>query len=172
MPRRPTRLAQVTPRDAEGHFRAKERVRKDMHQAWIDGGFPSYYNYRPPFRECWNFMTLPKFAAGRIHQMRANKSYLMAQTDWSNQDRDPTCPRCREGPETLQHIVECPSLEAARRCIPTETFNLDPSSELWKNGKKGLRLVKDFASYVLKNRINFPVDVGMFPFMRNADLSS
>jgi len=33
-------------------------------------------------------------------------------------------------------------------------------------------LVKDFASYVLKNRINFPVDVGIFPFTRNADLGS
>ena len=78
---RPTKLARVTPEDAEGHFKAKEAVRKLIHQKWMDEPYPIYYEYRPPYSECWNFMTLPKFMTGRIHQMRANKSYLNAQAD-------------------------------------------------------------------------------------------
>ena len=77
----PTKLLRVTPEDAKGHFQAKETVRKNIHKKWQDEPYPPYYQYRPPYRDCWNFMTLPKFAARRIHQMRANKSYLKAQTD-------------------------------------------------------------------------------------------
>ena len=80
MPMRPTRLLQVTLEDDQGHFNTKETVHKMIYQKWVEEPYPQYYEYRPPYRECWNFITLPKFVAGRTHQMRANKSYLNAQT--------------------------------------------------------------------------------------------
>jgi len=52
MPMRPSKLLQVTPKDAEGHFNAKEAVRKMMHQTCVEELYPQYYEYRPPYREC------------------------------------------------------------------------------------------------------------------------
>jgi len=43
---------------------------------------------------------------------------------------------------------------------------------MWKRGEKGLAQVKDLVSYVMDNRINFPVRGGVFPSTRNADLAS
>jgi len=164
IPIRPTRLLRVTPEDAEGHFKAKETVRKNIHKKWQDEPYPPYYEYRPPYRDCWNFMTLPKFAAGRIHQMRTNKSYLKAQTDWSNQDQDPKCQRCKEESETMPHLVKCRTLEGAQANINPKARDICPESPLWKSNKKGMELVKRFSSYVIKNRINFPTKMGVFPF--------
>ena len=84
IPTRPTRLLQVLPEEAARYCEVKEAVRENMHKKWLGVRYPPYYEYRPPYRECWNFMVLPKFVAGRIHQMRANKSYLNAQVDWSS----------------------------------------------------------------------------------------
>jgi len=90
VPTKPSKLAQVTLEDAEAYVKAKERVRKMIWNKWAEWDCRPYYEYRPIFRDCWSFMTLPKFQAGRIHQMRAHKSYLNAQTNWSNRDRDVT----------------------------------------------------------------------------------
>ena len=139
---RPTKLLRETPEDAKGHFKAKETVRKNIHKKWQDEPYPPYYEYRPPYRDCWNFMTLPKFAAGRIYQMRANKSYLKAQTDWSNQDQDPKCQRCKEESETMPHIVKCPTFEGARANMNPKALDINPESPLWKSNKKGIKLVK------------------------------
>ena len=38
-------------------------------------------------------MGLGKFVAGRIHQMRAAKSYLAAHPSWFNENPNPTCPQ-------------------------------------------------------------------------------
>ena len=172
MPVRPTRLLQVTPEDAEGHFNVRATVRKIMHQKWVDELYLQYYEYRPPYRECWNFMTLPKFMARRVNQMRANKSYLNAQTDWSNQDRDHTCPRCGQESETFLHVVQCPSLEGDRRGKNMQTFNIALDLGLWKGNKKGIKLWDEFSSYVMRNGINFPVKMRVFPFTHNAQLAS
>jgi len=135
IPRRPTRRLRITPEHAEGHFKAKETVRKNIHKKWQDEPYPPYYEYRPPYREFWNFMTFPKFAVGRIHRMRANKSYLRAQTDWSNQDQDPKCQRCEDESETMLHVVKCPALEAARTNINPKARDIVPGSPLWKSNK-------------------------------------
>jgi len=104
--------------------------------------------------------------------MRAHKSYLNVHMDWSNQDRDVTCGRCGSEPETLEHIVKCPALAEARWGHPVEEFDIAPESETWKRGKKGLSLVEGLVSYVMNNRINFPVRDGVFPLTSNANLAS
>jgi len=72
----------------------------------------------------------------------------------------------------MSHVVQCFTLEGASRNVNPQAFNIAPYSGLWILNKKGMRLVKVFSSYVLKNRINFPVEIGVFPFTRNAALAS
>jgi len=47
-------------------------------------------------------------------------------------------------------------------------FNVAPDLGLWKGNKKGINLLDEFLSYVMRNRINFPVKMGVFLFTRNA----
>jgi len=172
IPMQLTRLLRVTHVYAKRHFKAKETVQKNRHKKWKDEPHPPYCKYRPPYRECWNFMTFPKFAAGRIHQMRANKSYLKAQTDWSNQDQDPKCPRCEEELETMSHVVKCPALKGARMSINPKALDIVSESPLWKWNKKAMELIRRFSSYIMENRINFPSRIDVFPFTWNAGLTS
>jgi len=171
---KPNRLTIVTEQAAKSWVEAKEVIRKKIQKEWVEWEYPPYYEYRPPFRECWYFMTLPKFMAGRIHQMRANKSYLKAQKDWSNQDKDPHCDRCRQADQTFRHIItDCPALASPfRHGKDPEIFNIGRESMLWKEDKPGQALMKELSGHVMKNLINFPVRLGVFPFMRDGDLRS
>ena len=60
----------------------------------------------------------------------------------------------------------------ARRNKPYRTFDIEPDSKLLKNTRKGRGLMKNFSAYVIENRINFPVGMGVFPFTREANLVS
>ena len=65
---------------------------------------PEYYLHPPPLHPR-PFMGLGKFVAGRIHQMRAGKSYLAAHPTWRSPDADTSCPRCGLEPETFEHAI-------------------------------------------------------------------
>jgi len=166
------KLAQVIPEDPESYFKAQEWVRKVIWKKSVNWNYAHYYDYRLLFWDCWSFMTLPKFQAGRIHQIRAHKSYLNAHTDWPNQDRKVTCGRYGTKLETLEHVVKCRALASSRWGYPADYFDITLSSDIWRRGKKGLAQVKGLVSYVIGNRINFLVRGGIFPFMRDADLAS
>jgi hypothetical protein len=169
---KPNGLLQITDEAAEAYYKAKDKVRKETHERWKNWEYPPYYEYRPPFRNCWNFITLPKFQSGRVHQMRSSKSYLNAQTDWSSEGRNTQCDRCGEAPQTFQHIIqECPALAEFRIGQDPEMFNIAPQSALWEENKGG-ELVKKFSSFVTKHIINFPVKRGVFPFTKEIDLRS
>jgi len=43
---------------------------------------------------------------------------------------------------------------------------------LWKGDKLGEALMKEFSGHVMKNLINFPVRLGVFPLTRDGDLRS
>ena len=58
-----------------------KHIREAIHHKWTKREYLAYYGYRPPYRTCWRFITSHKFAAARLHQMRAGKSYLKAQGD-------------------------------------------------------------------------------------------
>jgi len=170
---KPNRLSMVTEQAAKSWFEAKQGIWKKKQKESVEWEYLPYYEYRPPFRECWYFMTLPKFKAGRIHQMRANKSYLKAQKDWSNQDQDPRCDRCGQADQTFRHIItDCPALASVRHGRDPEIFNIGRESALWKGDKPGKALMKEFSGHVMKNLINFPVRLGVFPFTRDGDLRS
>ena len=104
--------------------------------------------------------------------MRANKSYLRAQTDWCNQDQDPKCQRCEKELETMLHIVKCPALERARTNINPKALDIAPESPLWKSNKNGMELMRRLSSYVMENRINYPTRMEVFPFTPYAGLAS
>ena len=72
----------------------------------------------------------------------------------------------------MKHTVDCPALAQKRLNKLYGMFDIEPDSELWKNTKKGRWLMKDFAAYVIENRINFLAGIGVFPFTRNNDLVS
>jgi len=74
-----------------------------------DDPTPPYYEY-PPSLYPHHFMGLGKFVVGRIHQMRAAKSYLAAHPSWFIENPDLSSPRCEDEPETFQHgILTCPA---------------------------------------------------------------
>ena len=53
-----------------------------------------------------------------------------------------------------------------------EIFNIGRDSMRWKGEKPGKALMKEFSIYVMKNLINFPLKIGVFPFTRDNDLRS
>jgi len=112
---KPSKLVQVTPENTDSYIKAKERVRKIIYKKWVDWDYLPDYNYRPLFQDCCSFMTLAKFQAGWIHQMRAHKSYLNVHKDWSNQGREVISGKCETEPETLEHVVKCLVVAGDRR---------------------------------------------------------
>jgi len=95
----------VVPSCARLKLRAKQLLLSD----WSATPPPPYYPY-PPSTRPHPFMSLGKFVAGRIHQMRSGKGYLTAHPSWDNPDADKTCPLCSEASQTFEHtILSCPS---------------------------------------------------------------
>ena len=73
---------------------------------------PSYYTY-PLSIMPHPIMGLGKFMAGRIHQIRAQKSYLAAHPLWSRVLESKHCPRCGNEDETFSYaILRSPSTTA------------------------------------------------------------
>ena len=70
-------------------------------------------------------MGLDKFIAGRLHQMRAHKSYLAAHPSCWSEDPDTRCPRCRSDTETFEHAI----LHCHVRLSPRDRY-LEPSPSL------------------------------------------
>ena len=78
VPRKPIVWSPPDPDECEYYNNTLKQVRGRIHQKWKPLHYPEYYGYRPTFRTCWRFMTINKFAASCLHQMRACKSYLKA----------------------------------------------------------------------------------------------
>src|SRR5437588_3155754 len=95
---------------------------------------PPYYLYKPTTAP-HAFMGLDRFSAGRIHQMRAGKSYLAAHPSWSD-DRDPLCPSCEVEDETFHHaILSCRSKSEACRLHVSGVSSIAHDSPLWWDKK-------------------------------------
>ena len=91
---------------------------------------PDYYTY-PRRLEPHPFMSLDKFIAGRLHQMRAHKRYLAAHPSWWSEDPDTSCPRCRSDVETCEHaILHCPARSSYRDRYLEPTLSLQAESPL------------------------------------------
>ena len=113
---------------------------------------PGYYLH-PPALSPRPFMRLGNFVAGRIHQIRAGKSYLTAHPTWTSPDAATTCPGCGLDPETLVHaILSCPSRQDSRlhllHCV-TEVGTKAPLSTF-------LPMLKRLATFIGVTSTGFP----------------
>ena len=116
---------------------------------------PPYYDY-PPSLAPHPFMGLGKFVAGRIHQMRAAKSYLAAHPSWSDEDPILTCPRCEIEPETFQHaILSCPARARDRDLLLKDLSSLGQGANLWSEP----HLLRALGEYITTTRTGFPPDM-------------
>jgi len=118
----------------------KKRVREALLVEWASL-FPTAGYYRhPPALQPRPFMGLSKFVVGRIHQMRAGKSYLAAHPTWRSPDADTSCPRCGLEAETFEHaILSCRSRQHSRSRLLHSVTNVGPEAPLWSS----LPLLKD-----------------------------
>jgi len=104
------------------------------------------------------FMGLGKFMAGRIHQLRAQKSYLTAHPSWSRVDEPRHCPRCGEVEETFSHaILRCQSTSYHRDRLLQGLSDVGPDSPLLSDKEPLLAL----ATFIRATGTNYPPD--MFP---------
>ena len=106
---------------------------------------PEYYAY-PCHLDPHPFMGLDKFIAGRLHQMRAHKSYLAAHPSWWSEDPDTSCPPCRSDEETFEHaILHCPARSRLRDRYLEPALSIHADSPLWDN-KEHLHALSQYLS--------------------------
>ena len=136
----------------------KNRIREKLLAEWASlFPTPGYYLH-PPALQPRPFMGLGKFVAGRIHQMRAGKSYVAAHPTWRSPDADTSCPRCGLEPETFEHaILSCPSSEHSRTRLLHGVSDVGSDALLWSS----LPLLKRLATYIGVTSTGFPPT--MFP---------
>ena len=140
-------------------YRALQRkARSRMLDHWRSfSPVPAYYTFPLPLSP-HPFMRLEKFMAGRIHQMRAQKSYLAAHPSWFDTVPSRLCPLCGDEQETFSHaILRCPAKAPARLCHLQGVISVAPDSPLWSSPSLLLAL----ASYIKAIGTNFPP--GMLP---------
>lgn len=140
-----------------GTYKAlKARSRELLMREWeAMDPTPAYYTH--PCRLVLHpFMGLDKFIAGRIHQMRAQKSYLAGHPSWWSEDPHTSCPRCRSSPETFGHaILRWPSRTRARNRYLGSVRSLDEDSPLWSD----TALLRQLEKYILATKTGFPPDM-------------
>jgi len=135
-----------------------KRVREKLLKEW-SSLFPTRgYYLHPTTLQPRPFMGLGKFVAGRIHQMRAGKSYLAAHPTWMSPDADTSCPRCGLEPETFEPaILSCPSRQDSRSRLLHGVTGVGPEGPLWSS----LPLLKRLATFIGVTSTGFPPT--MFP---------
>jgi len=106
----------------------------------------------------YTFMGLGKFIAGRIHQMRAQKSYLATHPSWSTPDASRLCPLCGEEQETFSYpVLRCHAKAAARSRHLQGLTSVGPDTPLWSS----VSLLSSLIAYIKAAPTNYPPD--MFP---------
>ena len=136
----------------------KKRVREKLLEEWSSlFPTPGYILHRPALLPR-PFMGLGKFVAGRIHQMRAGKSYLAAHPTWRSPDPDTSCPRCGVEPETFEHAIRsCPWRQHTWSRLLHSVTDVGPEAPLWSS----LPLLKRLATFIGITSTGFPPT--MFP---------
>jgi len=160
--------AALPPHDtmANAYRALKGRTRLLLLEEWKRLAPPPPYYIFPLSLVPHPFMGLGKFMAGRIHQRRAQKSYLAAHPSWSSLDDPKHCPRCGEEEETFSHaILRCQSTSFHRERLLQGLTSVGPDSPLWTN--KNLLLA--LATFIRATATNYPPD--MFPSLPSSPAS-
>jgi len=123
----------------------KKRIREKLLVEWASLFPPPEYYLQGPTVSPRAFMGMGKFMAGRIHQMRAGKSYLATHLTWRSPDTDTSCPRCCLESETFEpSILSCPSRQHSRSRLLQGVTDVGPQAPLWTS----LRLLKRLAAFI------------------------
>ena len=156
----PSRLSHLVPSDFPSPTEPsiswpllKAKVRNVLLEEWAAIPLPAYYPFAPSVVP-HPFMGLPKFLAGRIHQMRSGKSYLAAhRPSWYSDSPLPACPRCSSEDERFEHaVLRCPPREWAKRRFLRAVPSLDPASPVWTSRP----LVRALAKFIKATATGFP----------------
>jgi len=134
----------------------KPKVSLLMLEDWrLEHPSPPYYSF--PFSLSPHpFIGLGKFITGRIHQMRAQKSYLATHPSWLSPDASRLCPLCGKGQEPFSHaILRCPAKAAARSCHLQGLTSVGPDAPLWSS----VSLLSSLAAYIEATATNYPPDM-------------
>jgi len=130
-----------------------KRVREAILEEWASLFLALGYYHHSPTLTPRPFMGLGKLIAGRIHQMRAGKSYLAAHPTWGSPDAYTSCLRCRLEPETFEHaIFSCPSKQHARSRLLHGVTDVGHQAPLWIS----LPLLKRLATIIIVTSTGFP----------------
>ena len=133
----------------------KRRAQSLMMEHWRSLPLPDYYPY-PLHLSPHPFMGLGKFMAGRIHQMRSQKSYLAAHPSWFNAHDSSLCPFCGDEPESFSHaILLCPAKVAARARHLQGVSSVGPDAPLWSSSS----LLLSLAAFIKVTGTAFPPDM-------------
>ena len=140
----------------------KKRARNALLDDWATvHPTPDYYPYSPRLTP-HPFMGLDKFVAGRLHQMRAGKSYHAAHPSWWSELPDDTCPRCGSDSESFAHaILHCPKKNRERSLLLGEVTSLDEGSPLWSSGP----LIQALGQFITTTHTGFPPEM----YLRSPD---
>ena len=126
---------------------------------------PPGYTY-PPSLTPHPFMGLPKFIAGRFHQMRSGKSYLAAHPSWFNRDTPSLCPRCRVSAEAFEHaILHCEARRRLRESLLPTLTSLDAASPQWSSDHE----IAILSRFIALTATGFPPD--MFPLSPTSSIA-
>jgi len=134
----------------------RARTRDMLLQDWAtDVPTPPYYEY-PPSLSPHPVMGLGKFVAGRIHQMRAAKSYLAAHPSWFDENANLTCPRCETESESFTHaILTCPARARVRDLLQEEVSSHGHEAILWTEP----HFIRALGKYITDKKTGFPPDM-------------
>ena len=136
----------------------KKWVREALIEDWLQLLPPPAYYHHAPALHPRSFMGLGKFMAGRIHQMRAWKSYPAAHPSWRAPEADTSCPPFGLERESLRHTnLSCPSRQGARACLLHGVADVSHEAPLWSS----LLLLKRLATYISVTSTGFSPT--MFP---------
>ena len=93
---------------------------------------------------------------GRIHQMRAQKSYLAAHPSWFNAHDSALRPLCGDEPETFRHaVLHCPPKALARARHLQGVSSVDQNAHLWS----WCSLLLSLAAFIKATSTAFPPDM-------------
>ena len=133
----------------------KRRAQTLLMEHWRSLPLPDYYPY--PLRLSPHpFMGLGKFMAGRIHQIRFQKSYLAAHPSWFNTHDFTLCSLCGDEPETFSHaILRCPAKASTRARHLQGVSSVDQDAPLWSSSS----LLLSLAAFIKATGTAFPPDM-------------
>ena len=118
-----------------------------------------YYTY-PCRLDPHPFVGLDKFITGRLHQMRAHKSYLAAHPCWWSEDPDTSCPRCSSDAVMFEHtILHCPARSSPRIRYLEPPLTLHADSPHWDSKE----LLHALSQYLSATRTGFPPKMAPSP---------